>query len=283
MIDTRQYGSLKGRSTTHYLTSLVHFLARSTDKPGHVSTLVLTDFTRAFDGVHHPTAINKLLTLGVRRSIIPWICSFLSNRQQRVKYQGTTSEWLTLSCGVPQGTKLGPLVFLALINDAVPDEEGSATGWKYVDDMSLAESRRSTTPSTMQRDIDSLVCWTKCNYIELNPVKCKVMVIYFMRNSPPPPQLSVGPSYLEVVQFAKVLGVILQADLKWSAHVNSIVSKANRRLYLVRVLKKHGLNDNDLVLVFCGFVRPLLEYACPVWHPGLTSLQSKPYRRGIVE
>ncbi|XP_035687426.1 uncharacterized protein LOC118423375 [Branchiostoma floridae] len=146
-IDNRQFGSLRGKSTTHCLTSLVHSLACATDKPGHVSTLVLTDFTRAFDQGHHLTAMNKLLELGVRRSILPWVCNFLSLRQQRVTYKGTLSEWETLTCGVPQGTKLGPLVFLALINDAAPQDDTSAEAWKYVDDMSLAEARLASHPS----------------------------------------------------------------------------------------------------------------------------------------
>ncbi|KAI8516775.1 hypothetical protein Bbelb_053560 [Branchiostoma belcheri] len=86
----RQYGVLKGKPNTHYLTSLIHHLASTTDEPGYSNTLVLTDFTRAFDRVHHITAVKKLLDMG------------------RVKYRNVVSDWETLSCGVPQGTTMRP-------------------------------------------------------------------------------------------------------------------------------------------------------------------------------
>ena len=91
-LDPRQFGSLQGCSTVHYLTSLIHNILKAADKPGYVTTLVLTDFSRAFDYVHHQTAICKLIDLGDRLSIVPWVSSFLSGRRQRVRYQGVVSD-----------------------------------------------------------------------------------------------------------------------------------------------------------------------------------------------
>ncbi|CAH1246075.1 Hypp7649 [Branchiostoma lanceolatum] len=269
-LDPRQFGSLHGCSTAHYLARLVHNILEAADKPGYVTTLVLTDFSRAFDYVHHQTAICKLIDLGVRPSLVPWVSSFLSGRRQRVRYQGAVSDWVTLTCGVPQGTKLGPLVFLALVNDALPSNETSSDSFKYVDDISVSESRHVSARPKIREDIDGLTRWTDTNYMSLNPSKCKVMVFCFARNPPPTPEITVGPSQLEVVQAARILGVILQYNLKWTDHVTMIVGKGCKRLYVLRTLKKHGLDTSDLILIYIGFVRPVLEYACVIWHPGLT-------------
>ena len=90
------------------------------------------DFTKAFDRIDHSIAIPKLLELGVRPAIVPWIMDFLRARQQKVKYNSTLSDWRTLNAGVPQGTRLGPIVFLAMINDFVPPH--AIQSFKYVDD-----------------------------------------------------------------------------------------------------------------------------------------------------
>ncbi|KAI8493050.1 hypothetical protein Bbelb_290540 [Branchiostoma belcheri] len=229
------------------------------DKPGYVTTLVLTDFSGPFDYVHHQTAICKLIDLGVRPSIVPWVCSFLSGRRQRVRYQGAVSGWQTLTCGVPQGTKLGPLVFLALVNDALPSNETSSDTFKYVDDISVSESRLVSVTPRIQEDIDGLTRWTDTNYMSLNPEKCKVMFFCFAKNPPPPPEISIGPSHLEVVHSARILGIMLQHNIKWNEHVTTIVGKGSKRLYVLRNLKKHGLDMSDLVLIYIGFVRPVLN------------------------
>ncbi|XP_035686639.1 uncharacterized protein LOC118422899 [Branchiostoma floridae] len=217
-LDPRLFGSLHGCSTVHYLTRLVHNILEASDKPGYVTTLVLTDFSRAFDYVHHHTAICKLLDLGVRPSIVPWVSSFLSGRRQRVRYQGTVSDWQTLTCGVPQGTKLGPLLLLALVNDALPSHETSSDGFKYVDYMSVSESRHVSATPRIQDDINGPARWTDTNFMALNPSKCMVMVFCFMRNPPSPPAITVGPTQLQVVQAARILGLILQNNLKWTQH-----------------------------------------------------------------
>eukprot|EP00057_Strongylocentrotus_purpuratus_P023760 XP_011678234.1 PREDICTED: uncharacterized protein LOC105444976 [Strongylocentrotus purpuratus] len=100
-VDHRQFGNLRGSSVTHYLVSLLDTIHRGLDKGGTLANLCVVDFSKAFDHVNHTIVMNKLIDLGVDHSIIPTICSFLSNRAQTVRYHGKSSQQKAITCGVP--------------------------------------------------------------------------------------------------------------------------------------------------------------------------------------
>ena len=272
-VDRHQYGSIKGSSTTHCLIELLDVLYRGTDKCNTVGSLVVTDFSKAFDCVDHTLAIKSLYDLGVRAEIIPWIADFLTSRRQRVQYQSATSAWETLTCGVPQGTKFGPITFIGMIGSAASDSKTHT--FKYVDDLSLAEVRPANQPSQIEKDVQDLDAWADSHYLKLNPSKCKVMQVCFMRDPPDPPVLKIAGKELEVVTETKLLGLTVQSNLSWDMQVDSMVGKSSRRLYMLNRLKRFGLPEEDLVSVFVSYVRPVVEYATPVWHGCLTEEQSK--------
>ena len=112
-IDINRYGNVKGVATSHYMVSLMHFLHSGADLSNNMRI--------AFDFIDHTLLINKFLQLGVRESIIPWICNFISNRQQCVRYNQSLSDFKTSNGGIPQGTTLGPLGFQCFINDTASD------------------------------------------------------------------------------------------------------------------------------------------------------------------
>ena len=269
-IDINQYGNVKGVSTSHYLVSLMHFLHRGADSPNNRGTVVLTDFSKAFDLIDHTLLINKFLKLGVRESIIPWICSFISGRQQCVKYNQTLSDFKTLRGGLPQGTRMGPIGFQCFINDFTPDNNVGI--WKYVDDLTLAENCLSSVTGDLQIELDRFVKWTKNNKLCLNPSKCQALQICFKRN-PPIPALTIDHNPLPFVSFAKILGIKIQNDLKWDHQVSDMMKKTNSRLYMLRTLKKFGFTTDELIAVYKGYVRPMMEYADVVWNSSITKDQ----------
>ena len=268
-IDINQFGNIQGVSTAHYLLNLTHFLFQGADKPKNIGTVVLTDFSKAFDLVNHSIAIQKLIALGVRGTIVPWICSFLNDRRQCVRYNQTVSNYLPLCAGVPQGTKLGPITFQAVINDAA--ESCYSHYWKYVDDLTFAENRSSSESSNLQADLDGFLDWSVTNQLKLNPAKCQAMQMCFMQDPPPHPDLKIGPSQLSFASSAKILGIWLQDDLKWDTQIDHMCKNANKRLFMLRSLKRFGFHTSELVTVYRGYIRPLLEYSDVIWHCALTS------------
>ncbi|XP_071956837.1 uncharacterized protein [Antedon mediterranea] len=87
-LDEMQFGNRTGASTSHYLTSMLHYLLQGLDKPGHEATVIAVDFRKAFDLIDHTIAVKKLIDIGVQPELMPWICDFLSERKQRVKLNG---------------------------------------------------------------------------------------------------------------------------------------------------------------------------------------------------
>ena len=212
----------------------------------------------------------------VRRSILPWICSFLSDRKQRVKLGESVSEWATVNAGVPQGTKLGPILFLVMVNDLIPP---TCNHWKYVDDVTISEVISRHASSSMQSDLDYISSWASANYMMLNPKKCKELRICFFRETPTVFPLIIDGKPVDIVDSHKVLGIEINSSLKWSEQVDKITKKAAKRLYIIRVLRRSGLSSDELISIYTALIRSILEYCCAVWHNSLPSYLSEKIER----
>ena len=267
-IDPKQFGCLKGTSTTYCLLDMIHTWFCNLECPEKHLRVCFLDFEKAFGRIGHHLLILKLLDLGVRSSLLPWIINFLTNRRHRVKLGGKTSDWLPMNAGVPQGTKLGPILFLAMINDL--DVKTHATDiWKFVDDISTSENITKGSNSKFQFCIDTINSWASCNLMKLNTKKCKELRVCFLRESPDLSPLLIDGHALEVVRSHKVLGLVIQNDLKWNTHIESVVSKASKRLYIIRILRRGGVPVEDLLSIYFALIRSVLEYCCVVWMPYL--------------
>ena len=246
---------------------MFHHWLRTTDGTGSTVRTALLDFKKAFDLVDHHILVGKLLSLRVKATVVSWVTDFLRSRQQRVKLSGVFSDWLDVPAGVPQGTRLGPWLFLAMINDLRLPEEFLM--WKFADDTTVSEVVPASKLSTLQQAADYIHDWSQENHLQLNPTKCKEIRTCFKRTPPSFPGVSIEGIEFETVSSAKVLGVTISSDLKWSAHIDSITTKAVKRLYLLRQLKRAGVSSSDLLLFYCSVIRSVLEYACQVFHCNL--------------
>ncbi|XP_072039042.1 uncharacterized protein [Amphiura filiformis] len=161
-----------------------------------------------------------------------------------------------------------------MINDALTEFDNNRMKvWKYVDDLTIGENRAIDDVTEVQQCLESLHEWSVSNKLKLNPSKCQAMSVYFGKNNPPDVDLRISEHSLAVVQKVKLLGVIIQNDLKWQGQVDNMHSKANGKMFMLRKLKEAGLNAGEILSVYKGYMRPVLEYAAPLWHAGLAQSQ----------
>ena len=211
---------------------LVQFLHQSLED-GCSTRLLAVDYSKAFDRVDNTIALHRRINLGVRRELLPWICNFLSNRRQCVRVNGALSEWQPVSCGVPQGTELDPVVFLAMVNDVALD---TSDRWKFVDNISLAvrgAAGGSVDVSSVQRVMDGVCAAAERDHMVINAGKCATMFVFARRYAEQSTPVTTGDRDIPQVDSMQLLGVTLQNTLKWDLHVNNMVSKAKSRKILL--------------------------------------------------
>ena len=252
---------------------MVHNWLSHLDSPGQYLRVCFLEFSKAFDRINHNVLINKLIELGVRRSLIPWIVNFLSNRRQCVRIGELTSNWMPITAGVPQGTKLDPILFLVMVNDLKTHQ--NVDNWKFVDDISMAEALSRDAIPVIQSNLESTAIWTNYNWMKLKASKCKEMLMCFLRKRPEIQPLCVNGKVLETIKSHKVLGLIIQDNLKWNKHIEMSTSKASKRLHIIRVLRRGGVPPHDLLHIYYALVRSVLEYCCVIWHNSLPKYLSK--------
>ena len=126
----------------------------------------------------------------------------------------------------------------------------------------------------LQESADEILLWCDKNKMKINGQKTKEMVINFVRSSEHIPTLEIGGEKIEKVSHTKLLGVTICDNLSWDAHISSITAKASQRLYFLRILKRANFSMDKFLSIYCSLVQPVVEYACQVWHGGLSKEQS---------
>ena len=258
-----QHGFREKRSCETQLVMLVDELARNIQK-GKQTDLVLLDFSKAFDKVSHEKLIFKLHQYGIKGKNLEWIRAFLNNRSQQVVVDGIQSSSIPVTSGVPQGSVLGPILFLAYIND-LPEHVTSQVRLFADDTVIYITLHKQADSIALQKDLQQLERWESLWDMEFNPGKCQVIHVSTSR-SPINTQYVLHGQVLETVSSARYLGVDISNDLSWKTHINRITSNANKSLgFLKRNIKAN--HPQLKAMAYKAVVRPQLEYASCVWDP----------------
>ena len=259
----RQHGFRSKRSCESQLMELVEDLHRSLNS-SHQTDIVVMDFSKAFDKVCHTRLLHKLQWYGIRGQTLGWIKSFLSNRTQRVVVEGVSSRENPVTSGVPQGSVLGPILFLIYIND-LPECVTSEVRLFADDTILYREIRNPQDAQALQEDLNQLVKWEQDWLMEFHPGKCQVIRVTRSR-SPMTNNYYLHNHQLEVVESTKYLGITISHDLKWNTHINNTTNKAGK---VLNMLKRNLKISNPTVKTqaYNSLVRPIAEYAAVVWDP----------------
>ena len=258
-----QSGFVRGDSTTNQLLHTYHTFCNANDSGKEVRS-VFCDISKAFDRVWHRGLLHKLSGIGCSDKITSWFSSYLTGRKQRVVLAGHVSEWISVLAGVPQGSILGPLLFLIFIIDIVQNLGCSIQ--LFADDTSLyiiVESPNGAAHS-LNIDLNTIGTWAEAWLVAFNTGKALSMIFSRKANPPQHPPLLMNNIVLTETDTHKHLGLTLSNTCTWSNHIQTITTKVWTILNLLRALK-FRVSRKSLEQMYISFVRPLLEYCDSVW------------------
>lgn len=260
-----QHGFFSGRSTVTNLAITNNIIFKNKDK--YIQTdIIYTDFAKAFDKVSHAVLIDKLKATGFSGSLLKWLTSYLSERTMSVTIRDFTSDVKSIPSGVPQGSHLGPLLFLLFINDLVSVIK-HAKILLFADDAKLIMSIENENDCVkLQKDLKSMLDWCNANGVQINASKCKVVRFAGGRTVREYPYV-IGDIEIDCCKEIRDLGVIYSASASFDAHITSIISKAYQLLGFVARTTRDFPDPSTLITLYYTVVRPGLEYASPIWTP----------------
>lgn len=265
LISEHQHGFFRGRSVATNLISFVQSTIDSMSNRKQVDA-VYTDFSKAFDKIHHNTLLVKLENIGVHGSLLRWVTSYVQNRSQCVKINNVTSSYINITSGVPQGSHLGPLLFSLFMYDI-----GQCFVYSnyclYADDLKVYKTICDINDCTnFQSDLCRFQNYCKLNKLYLNIDKCHYITFSRLTINYLFPY-HINNTLLTKVKSVKDLGVMLDSKLVFDTHIENIIRKAYRNLGFIARNTKSFTKPASVVALYNSLVRSHLEFVSIVWNP----------------
>ena len=269
LLSDTQYGFRFSRSTGDLLSYVTEHISRILDRQGETQTVAL-DISKAFDKVWHKGLLSKLSSYGISGPLHQLIASFLSNRQISVVLDGQKSSTKLINAGVPQGSILGPTLFLLYIND-LPDSIVSKLVM-YADDTTLFNSverpntqLRQQLCDVMNKDLQTIADWGTDWLVSFNSSKTQSVLHSRRRNrESSQPSLQMSNSTLQDQPSVSLLGLTVSSDLSWKSYIQSISKKASQRIGSLYRASRY-LHPQSTLYLYKSTIRPLMEYCCHIW------------------
>ena len=264
IIVDNQFGFQKNKSTEDALLVLQTKITEAIENK-RVACAIFLDFAKAFDTVNHEILVNKLEYYGIRGTPLDWIISYLTNRKQCVNINGIKSELKKVVHGVPQGSILGPLLFLLYINDIVK----SSTKLEYLlfaDDTSLLISGKTfkEIEKTLNSELENISNWLKANKLSLNVSKSNILRFSSGSNTQEPFNVSIDGKKIEEKDFVKYLGILIDKNLSFSEHISKLSMKLNKGNSILYKLR-HFITEDKIEQVYYAHIHSHINYGIGVW------------------
>lgn len=259
-----QYGFRKHHSTIHGVVEFIQHTVQSYDNKSNTLS-VLLDLSKAFDTIDHNILLYKLKYYGVRGTALKWFQSYLFNRRQFVCFNGTKSDVKEITFGVPQGSVLGPILFLVYMND-LPNCLSYTKAILFADDTTLYASSDDIIHlyANVNHDLQSLVDWFRANKLSLNPSKTNYMLFSPHKTDHSEHSIKIGSDIIEQKNYCKFLGLVIDDKLTWSEHIAHTMSKLSRSLYALN-RTKHIISRSHRKTLYDSLVHSYISYGIVLW------------------
>ena len=275
-LSENQFGFRKQRSTSHAISQLLNQIYTNINR-SVVTAAVYIDFSKAFNSVQHTKLLQKLKILNLSEGTVKWIASYSEGRIQRTLVNNKYSAYLPVNQGVPQGSVLGPLLYIIYANDIIEAIESSNFTF-YADDMVLYTGKKklSQAAADLQKDLDALTKWSSANDIYVNTQKTKTM-FYGSRArlcSEKLPDFKINGNIIKRAKTYTYLGIKLDEQLSMETHANILTKKVSYKVYQLTKIRSF-ISKRAALLIYKNMILPILEYGDIFLHSAPKAIRKK--------